>query len=265
MIKNKLKKKNIMAKTHIVIPARYQSSRFPGKPLCMIAGRPMIWHVWQRAVGSGYESITIATDDRRIYDTVLGFGGHALMTSAHHTSGTERLAEAVEIMGWDDKDMVVNLQGDEPLMESSLITEVALVLARSKAAQAATLVTPISQKKDFMNPNIVKAVLNKKQEALYFSRAPIPWPREAFRENSLYLPQADFYRHIGMYAYHVGILKRIPKLLPSPLEQLECLEQLRLLDHGITIQCAIIAKAPKHGVDTKEDLARVQDFLVSDK
>ncbi|TEW52312.1 3-deoxy-manno-octulosonate cytidylyltransferase [Psychromonas algicola] len=246
---------------HIVIPARFGSSRLPGKPLRDIVGHPMIWHVYQRALEAGFSSIVVATDDERIAEVVKGFGGDVAMTSVNHSSGTERLAEVAEKSGWADDDIVVNLQGDEPLIDSQLISDVADLLKNSSGAGLATLVTPIKTFADFTNPNVVKAVLSHSNEALYFSRAPIPWPRDEFAAGSEILPETDVYRHIGMYAYRVDTLKRIPTLSASPLEQLESLEQLRPLQHGITIQCGIIASAPAHGVDTEEDLARVIDII----
>lgn len=241
----------------MVIPARYGSSRLPGKPLRDIVGQPMIWHVYQRALEAGFSSIVVATDDRRIADVVEAFGGEVVMTSAKHVSGTDRLAEVAEKLVWADDDIVVNLQGDEPLIDAQLIADVAARLTDSPDAGIATLVTPINSLDDFINPNVVKAVLSHSGQALYFSRAPIPWPRDQFSTTQRVLPETDVYRHIGMYAYRVATLKKMPTLAVSPLEQLESLEQLRALQHGIKIQCGVIASAPAHGVDTEEDLARV--------
>jgi 3-deoxy-manno-octulosonate cytidylyltransferase (CMP-KDO synthetase) len=246
-----------MSEVRVVIPARYGSSRLPGKPLRDIAGQPMIWHVCQRAIEAGFEHIVVATDDSRIEEVVKGFACDVVMTSAKHKSGTDRLAEVAAVKGWADDDIVVNLQGDEPLIDPQLISDVADLLKKSPDAGLATLVAPIKTLADFTNPNVVKAVLSHSNQALYFSRAPIPWPRDEFSAEEKSLPEADLYRHIGMYAYRVDTLKRIPTLSVSPLEQLESLEQLRPLQHGIKIQCGIIASAPAHGVDTEEDLARV--------
>jgi 3-deoxy-manno-octulosonate cytidylyltransferase (CMP-KDO synthetase) len=246
-----------MSQVRVVIPARYGSSRLPGKPLRDIAGQPMIWHVYQRALEAGFKSIVVATDDPRIEAAVKAFDGDVVITSTNHESGTERLAEVAEKLAWPDDDIVVNLQGDEPLIDAQLISDVADLLKNSADAGLATLVTPIKTFADFTNVNIVKAVLDHANQAMYFSRAPIPWPREQFAAEQQTLPETDVYRHIGMYAYRVDTLKRIPTLSVSPLEQLESLEQLRPLQHGIKIQCGIIASAPAHGVDTEEDLARV--------
>ncbi len=250
-----------MSKVRVVIPARYGSSRLPGKPLRLIASEPMIWHVWQRAQETGYDSIVVATDDERIADAVAAFGGEAVMTSPDHASGTERLAEVAEQKGWADSDIVVNLQGDEPLLDPALVRQVAQLLVDSADAGLATLVTPIHQVSDFLSPNVVKAVLDHEGSALYFSRAPIPFPRDDWSADMQEMPAGDYYRHIGMYAYRVGTLKAIPGLPVSPLEQLESLEQLRPLQSGIRICAGISEKAPAHGVDTEEDLARVHALM----
>ncbi|BEU04043.1 3-deoxy-manno-octulosonate cytidylyltransferase [Agarivorans sp. OAG1] len=246
-----------MSKVHIVIPARYGSSRLPGKPLRDIAGKPMIWHVWQRAAESGYSSIVVATDDQQIVDAVERFGGKAVMTSREHASGSDRLAEVATKFAWDDQDIVVNLQGDEPLLDPALLVRVAQLAESATNAGLATLVSPIYAVDDLVNPNVVKAVFDQNKTAHYFSRAPIPWPRDAFAISKNAMPEGDYFRHIGLYAYRVGVLKSIPQMPASPLESIECLEQLRPLQHGVEIKVAVVDKAPEHGVDTEQDLARV--------
>lgn len=249
---------------HIVIPSRFNSSRLPGKPLKLIAGKTMIERVYEQAVKSGIGSICVATDDERIKETVESFGGVCVMTRSEHPSGTDRLAEVCEIQGWDDADIVINLQGDEPLMPPEVVNYIAEIATETDAG-IATLATPITKLKDIFNPNIVKVVMNAKGHAHYFSRAPIPWDRDhysfddncenSFEDNS-HSPTPR-YRHLGMYAYRVKTLKKIPLLAPCETEQVESLEQLRPLYHGIKIQVGIIENAPDHGIDTEEDLLRV--------
>ena len=250
-------------KYKIVIPARFASSRLPGKPLATICGKPMVWHVYQRALGTGIEpeGILVATDDVRIFKAVKAFNGNAVMTSPDHDSGTERLAEVARLQGWCDDDIVVNLQGDEPLIQPELLALVAELVAEREDTGLATLATPVHSVDDFLNPNIVKVVLDNSGHALYFSRAPMPWPRDAFANGPVQLPEGDFYRHLGMYAYRVGVLKSIPQMPTSALEQLESLEQLRPLQQGVKIRVGVIAEAPAHGVDTEQDLARVDAIL----
>ncbi|WP_026972332.1 3-deoxy-manno-octulosonate cytidylyltransferase [Aliagarivorans marinus] len=249
-----------MTRVHVVIPARFGSSRLPGKPLLDIAGKPMVWHVWQRVLESGLKSAIIATDDERILNAATQFGGKALMTKASHNSGTERLAEVAEKMGWNDDDVVINVQGDEPLIDPALIVELAESLTSQPQAQMATLLSHIHSYEDFVSPNVVKAVINHASEAMYFSRAPIPWPRDSFAKQSKEVPDS-VYRHIGMYGYRVSCLKRLVTLPESPLEALESLEQLRPLQSGIAIHCSVVANAPAHGVDTPEDWARVRALV----
>ncbi len=253
---------------HIVIPSRFNSSRLPGKPLKLIAGKTMIERVHQQAVKSGINCICVATDDERIKEAVESFGGDCVMTSSQHQSGTDRLAEVCEIQGWGDADIVINLQGDEPLMPPEIVNYLAGIATETDAG-IATLATPITKLKDIFNPNIVKVVMNAKGYAHYFSRAPIPWDRDhySFDENLENNHGNNFddnqcsptprYRHLGMYAYRVETLKQIPLLAPCETEQVESLEQLRPLYHGISIQVGIIEDAPDHGIDTEEDLLRV--------
>ncbi|MEI6066673.1 MAG: 3-deoxy-manno-octulosonate cytidylyltransferase [Methylococcaceae bacterium] len=246
----------------VVIPARYASTRLPGKPLLAIAGKPMIAHVCERAQEAGAEEIIVATDDERIFKTVGGLGIKAVMTRPDHQSGTERIAEVAGYCGWADNEIIVNLQGDEPLIPPATIHQVALALAGQQQAGIATLAAKIIDSEEIFNPNAVKVVLNKAGYALYFSRAPIPWEREAFA-NSGKTPSGavPYLRHIGLYAYTVDFLKRYCSWEPSPLESVEALEQLRILWHGEAILVKIVDQTPQAGVDTQEDLLRVERVL----
>ena len=209
----------------VVIPARYGSTRLPGKPLLTIAGKPMIAHVCERALEAGADDIIVATDNEKIKDTVCALGIKAVMTNPNHQSGTERIAEVVKHCGWRDNDIIVNLQGDEPLIPPLTIREVASALANQQLAGIATLAAKILDPEEIFNPNAVKVVVNKMGYALYFSRAPIPWERDAFadagREPSGNIP---YLRHIGLYAYKVDFLNRYCSWEPSPLEAVESLE-----------------------------------------
>ncbi|CAG0971081.1 3-deoxy-manno-octulosonate cytidylyltransferase (CMP-KDO synthetase) [Methylophilaceae bacterium] len=237
----------------IVIPARYASIRLPGKPLLDIAGKPMVVRVAEKAMSTGAE-VVVATDDIRIFNAVGEHGHKAVMTRQDHLSGTDRIAEVALEMGWADNEIVVNVQGDEPLIESALIEEVAGNLAQHADAAIATACHPVHDKASMLNPNIVKVVIDKRGYALYFSRAPIPYPRDAFA-NGQELPAAmQVYRHIGIYAYRAAFLKAYAGLQPSPIEQYESLEQLRALWHGYKISVAVTSHAPAAGVDTLEDL-----------
>lgn len=242
----------------VVIPARYGSTRLPGKPLLDIAGKPMIVHVCQRALEADAEQVVVATDDQRIFDAVSDLGLQAVMTDSNHQSGTERIAEVARIMGWRDDEIVVNLQGDEPLIPPAYIRDAAQALAGQTQAGIATLAAKIAEADEIFNPNAVKVVLDKAGYALYFSRAPIPWNRSTFPDN--HDPAAStlpHLRHIGMYAYTVGFLQRYCRWSASPLESVEALEQLRILWHGEKIRVEIVDKTPEAGVDTEEDLRRV--------
>lgn len=252
-------------KFYTVIPARFGSSRLPGKPLKEIAGKLMVEHVYDRAVEAGSERVVIATDDQRIVDAVMAFGGEAVMTSPDHVSGTDRLAEVAEILGWADEEIIVNLQGDEPLMDPALVKLVASNLQIHRDAGLTTLATPITKRNDIFNPNVVKVVCDRSGRALYFSRAPVPWVRGDYDdEYSLAMPSGiQPYRHLGMYAYRVGALKKITQYPPCELELAEALEQLRALWNGIGIHVGLIDEAPGHGVDTEEDLERVRQIMLS--
>jgi len=246
----------------VVIPARYGSSRLPGKPLLMIAGKPMVFHVCDRAKEAGAEQIVVATDDRRILDAVNDYGFDAVMTRTTHESGTERLAEVAEIFQWHQDDIIVNLQGDEPLIPAEYISLAAQSLAAQSIAGIATLAAEIVESEEIFNPNAVKVVLDKLNYALYFSRAAIPWDREGFKQQQIGSVKSDtYFRHIGMYAYRVSFLQRYVQWDASALERIEMLEQLRILWEGEKILVAKVAKAPEPGVDTQEDLLRVERSL----
>jgi len=241
----------------VIIPARFASTRFPGKPLANIAGKPMIQHVYERAVLSGAADTIIATDDERIRRAAAQFGARVVMTSEHHRSGTERLAEAISTLGLNPNEIVVNVQGDEPLLNPELIRRVAEKLSRSDAS-VATLATPIHSDSDMQNPNIVKVIVDVNGYALYFSRAPIPWPR-----NTLAHATQVGYRHIGIYAYKAGFVSQFVKWESPELEETEQLEQLRVLWYGNRIAVAIIdsEQAPEVSVDTQLDLERVLTII----
>lgn len=237
----------------IVIPARYASLRLPGKPLLDIAGKPMVVRVAEQASATGAE-IVVATDDQRIFDAVEAHGYRAMMTRTDHVSGTDRIAEVAISMGWAENEIVVNVQGDEPLIEPALIEEVALNMAQHNEAAIATACHQIHDKAQMLNPNVVKVVLDKEGYALYFSRAPIPYPRDAFAAGGELPAAIEIYRHIGIYAYRTSFLKAYAGLQPSPIERYESLEQLRALWHGYKISVAVTTHPPAAGVDTAEDL-----------
>ncbi len=244
---------------YVVIPARYASSRFPGKPLEDIAGQPMIQRVWQQAQKSAAQELVIATDDQRIFAACESFGAKVVMTRDDHESGTDRLAEVAAIMGWADDAIVVNVQGDEPLIPPAVINQVAVNLAAHPEAAMATLAEPIEDMATLMNNNVVKVLSDCNGLALTFSRAPLPWARDAFVSRPDVLPAGvPFRRHIGIYAYRAGFLRRFVEWGPCWLEQTECLEQLRALWHGEEIHVADALETPPAGVDTPEDLERVR-------
>lgn len=248
----------------VVIPARYGSTRLPGKPLLNIAGKPMIAHVCERAQEADADEIVVATDDERILQAVTDLGIKAVMTRADHQSGTERIAEVARLCGWAGDEIIVNLQGDEPLIPPAYIRETAMVLAGQKLAGIATLAAEINDPEEIFNPNAVKVVLNKDGYALYFSRAPIPWERDAFtRSGGAPSGKLPYLRHIGMYAYTVDFLNRYCLWDASKLESVESLEQLRILWHGEAIRVKIVDKTPAAGVDTQEDLLRVEQVLLA--
>lgn len=246
----------------VVIPARYGSTRLPGKPLRVLAGKPMVLHVCDRAAASGADDVVVATDDERIVAEVRDAGFEALMTAADHTSGTDRIAEVAETRGWPDEAVVVNLQGDEPLMPPMLVRRVAQDLALHPDASVATVATPFADRRALFDPNQVKVVLNADGFAGYFSRAPIPWHRDEFAGSGSVLPAGTpFLRHVGLYAYRVGFLHRFMGWEPAPTECAESLEQLRALWHGERIHVSVTDDPPPAGVDTPEDVARIELVL----
>lgn len=237
----------------VAIPARYASTRFPGKPLTPIAGRTMLEHVWRRACEAGAEEVVVATDDDRIAAAAEGFGATVCMTRSDHSSGTDRLAEVAQAHGWSDEAIVVNLQGDEPLMPPVVLRQVAEDLAAFPDAALATLSVPLVDADERHEPNVVKVVTDRAGYALYFSRAPIPYSR---------MPEAaDAHRHLGIYAYRAGFLRQFSGLEPAPIERAEQLEQLRALWHGHRIHVTDAAAIPAAGVDAPGDVARVEAAL----
>jgi 3-deoxy-manno-octulosonate cytidylyltransferase (CMP-KDO synthetase) len=243
----------------VVIPARYASTRLPGKPLLDIAGKPMVVHVAERARASGAALVCVATDDARIADAVRVHGCEAVMTGSQHASGTDRLAEVAQLHGWPAERIVVNVQGDEPRIAPALIRDVAQALADHPEAAMSTACHAVRSAHELFDPNCVKVVLDQAGDALYFSRAPIPWARDAFAGERDRLPSGlPVYRHIGLYAYRCGFLRSYPQLAAPAIEKFEALEQLRALWHGHRICVAIAEQAPEAGVDTPEDLAAVR-------
>ncbi len=247
----------------VVIPARYASSRLSGKPLADIAGKPMVVRVAERAALSGASEIMVATDHEDVRIAVERHGFEAVMTRPDHPSGTDRIAEVVAKRGWGDDILVVNVQGDEPFIDPGLIDQVAGELAADAEAAVATACHAIGSADEFFNSNVVKVVCDARGHAAYFSRAPIPWPRDAFAVERTRLPDGlPAKRHIGIYAYRCGFLRRYQALSPSPLETFEVLEQLRVLWHGFRIRVAETRYAPEAGVDTPEDLQRARQRFV---
>ncbi|MCE5180355.1 MAG: 3-deoxy-manno-octulosonate cytidylyltransferase [Betaproteobacteria bacterium] len=251
----------------VVIPARFASTRLPGKPLLDIGGRPMVAHVVERALESGADEVWVATDHQGIADAVRDHGCQVCMTSPDHPSGTDRIAEVASQRGWSDETIVVNVQGDEPLIAPSLIRQVAQQLHDRPLAAIATACHVIHDGADLFNPNIVKVVTDREGYALYFSRAPIPYARDAWSQSASITPYPSLpdglpaYRHIGIYAYRSAFLKVYNLLEPAAIEQFEALEQLRALWHGYRIGVAVVAEAPVAGVDTQEDLERVRRLV----
>lgn len=242
----------------VVIPARYASARLPGKPLLEIAGKPMVIRVAEQAHKSGAESVVIATDFDKIMQVAKENNVEAVMTRVDHISGTDRIAEVAQKLNWNDDDIVVNVQGDEPLIDPQLIQEVALTLAHSRDAVMATACHAIHDEAAMLNPNVVKVVMDTDGNALYFSRSPIPYPRDDAHKQNI-----NAHRHIGIYAYRVGFLKQYAELSVTELEQIESLEQLRVLHHGYKIAVTITDHAPATGVDTQEDLEYVRSVIIS--
>lgn len=246
----------------VVIPARYASTRLPGKPLRLIAGRPMIEHVYRRARASGADEVVIATDDDRIAVAAADFGARVCLTATTHPSGTDRLAEVARLLDFPDDRVLVNLQGDEPLMPPALIDQVAADLAAHEAACTATLCEPVTTAAELFDPAVVKVVADEQGYALYFSRAVVPWDRDAFAVSTRELPAASaYYRHIGLYAYRAGFIREFVGWAPCALERAEMLEQLRILWRGRRIHVARACERPGPGVDTERDLERVESLL----
>jgi len=248
---------------HIVIPARMASERLPGKPLAMLAGRPLIEHVFQRACAAGADTVSIATDSNEVKSAARSFGANVVMTSADHQSGTDRIAECVSTLGLDQGQVVVNLQGDEPLMPAACLVQVAALLHEDHDADMASLYWPIEDEEDISNPNVVKVVVNAGGAAMYFSRSPIPFPRHARPVPRQQPDTSSWKRHIGLYAYRVAALQEFSQLPPSELETVEKLEQLRMLESGGKIAMARACEFIPAGVDTPEDLERVRTLLRS--
>jgi 3-deoxy-manno-octulosonate cytidylyltransferase (CMP-KDO synthetase) len=243
----------------IVIPARYASTRLPGKPLADIAGKPMIVRVVEAVTGCGADGIWVATDDPRVMEAVTAAGHQAVMTRADHPTGTDRIAEVAAQLGWGDDEIVVNVQGDEPLIDPALVTGVAQALGEDTGAAIATAAHTLTSAEEFFNPNVVKVVCDHVGRAHYFSRAPIPYARDAFAASKDRLPEGfPALRHIGLYAYRVSFLCRYGSLPPAPTEQWESLEQLRAMWHGYAIRVLTCDQAPAAGVDTPEDLERIR-------
>ena len=246
----------------VVIPARYPSTRLPGKPLRLLAGKPMVQHVYERACASGAAEVIVATDDDRVVQACRAFGAPVLMTDPNHPSGTDRLAEVAALCGWPDDQIVVNVQGDEPLLPSANVAQAAQLLMADPGAAIATLATPIRSLHEFMDPNAVKVVAAANGRALYFSRAPIPWPRDTAPDG--FGSQTGFgaaLRHVGLYAYRVGALRQLAAWPPSPLETADRLEQLRAMENGLAIAVAVAVEAPGPGVDTEADALAVERLL----
>jgi 3-deoxy-manno-octulosonate cytidylyltransferase (CMP-KDO synthetase) len=251
-----------MTQFTVVIPARFASSRLPGKPLKEIAGKPMVQHVWEQARKSSASRVVIATDDARIVEACRAFGAEVLMTRVDHNSGTDRLAEIATQLGLAADAIVVNVQGDEPMIPPSVIDQVAANLAAHPEARMSTLAEPIEDIASLFNTNVVKVASDINGLALTFSRAPLPWARDALAKDRDQLPEGvPFRRHIGIYAYRAGFLHDFVSWGPCWLEDTECLEQLRALWHGVRIHVADAVEAPPAGVDTAEDLERVRRLL----
>ena len=248
----------------VIIPARYASTRLPGKPLADIAGKPMVVRVALRAQQAGADRVVVATDDARIKAAVESHGIAVCLTRADHPTGTDRLAEAAQLLGLHDDAIVVNVQGDEPLLSPALIRAMADVLDAHPDAAIATACHAIEDAAEAFNPNVVKVVLDHRRYALYFSRATIPWAREAFAGDHAAIPEGlPIYRHYGLYAYRARFLRVYPTLAPAAIERFEALEQLRALWHGFRVVVEVTAGTPAPGVDTQEDLERVRALFAS--
>ncbi len=247
----------------VAIPARFAATRLPGKPLRQLGDMPLVLHVVRRALAAGAREVWVASDDLRISEELKDCGVQVAMTSAHHTSGSDRLAECAAIAGWKDDTIIVNLQGDEPFAPAAGIRAVAILL-RDSGAAISTLAAGIEDAEQLFDPNVVKLVRAKNGDALYFSRAPIPWDRDGFARDRTVLPANDLWlRHIGIYGYRAGLLKQFAAMPPGRLEQVESLEQLRALEAGLRIAVGMTPEMFPPGVDTEEDLCRAERHLRS--
>ena len=246
----------------VVIPARYASTRLEGKPLISFSGKPMIEHVYRAASASGAAKVVVATDDPRIETAVKAFGGNICMTLDSHESGTDRLQEVAQFYGWEESQIIVNVQGDEPLIPPAVINQVASNLAKNTAASASTLAWPIQNEEQMFDPNAVKVVADEQGLALYFSRAPIPWHRDSF-QNKPDIQASAAMRHIGIYGYRVGLLHQFIRWPMAALESIEKLEQLRILANGQRIHVALACEEVPAGVDTPEDVQRINTLLTA--
>lgn len=249
-----------MIEFSVAIPARFGSTRLPGKPLLTLVGKPMIAHVVARALDAGAAEVVVATDDERVAQAATEAGADVFMSRVEHASGTDRLAECAAGRGWDDARIVVNLQGDEPLAPPAALADLARLLHDS-GGEMATLASPLHHANDCFDPNCVKLVCNARGEAMYFSRAPIPWERDRFARDRVAPPADGALRHIGVYAYRVGFLKRFAAMPQARLEQIEALEQLRALAAGVPIHVGIYDGEWPAGVDTEADRQRVEALL----
>jgi len=247
----------------VIIPARYASTRLPGKPLCLLAGKPMIQHVYENACESNAAEVIVATDDERVFDAVTEFGGQVCMTSDQHESGTSRLVDVIRQFKLPHDRIVVNVQGDEPFLPPALIDQVAMNLASASMASIATLCESIESVDELFDPHAVKVVMDKNGYALYFSRAPIPWDRHHFSPRPAAIPSTvDYYRHIGLYAYRAAFIEQYVEWSSTQLEQVESLEQLRVLWQGHKIHVELAVTAAGHGVDTPDDLQKAEAMML---
>lgn len=246
---------------HIVIPARMASQRLPGKPLADLAGKPLIRRVHERAMESTADSVVIATDSREILDAANSFGAVAVMTARRHQSGSDRIAECADLLGWPDEAVIVNLQGDEPQMPARCLDQVAGLLKRMPGADVASLCRPIEDAREVADPNVVKVVMSEDGLALYFSRSAIPYARDFTTTDEALAKGTAWYRHVGVYAYRAGALRAFTSMAPTPLELTERLEQLRFLESGQRIAMAPACEPIPPGVDTPGDLQRVREYF----
>jgi len=246
---------------HIVIPARFASERLPGKVLLDLAGQPLLQHVWERACASRADSVIIATDDARIVDVAEAFGAQVVLTRKDHQSGSDRIAECAAKLAWPDEHLVVNLQGDEPLMPAACLDQVAALLDQRQDCEVASLYWPIDEAAEVQNPNAVKVVTDSQGRALYFSRAPIPYARSYDSIDEAMTAGVEWKRHLGLYAYRLAALRRYTSCAPTPLEMSERLEQLRIMEQGGRIAMAAACEFIPAGIDTAQDLRRVTELI----